>query len=33
VADCTHISHYVEQIGSGRLIQTRRRLDASGVVG
>jgi CRP-like cAMP-binding protein len=33
VADSTDISHYVEQIGSGRLIETRRRLQLSSMVG
>ncbi|MCI0397258.1 MAG: cyclic nucleotide-binding domain-containing protein [Chloroflexi bacterium] len=33
VARCERMSHYVEQIGSGRLIETRRRLGLSGVVG
>jgi putative peptide zinc metalloprotease protein len=33
LAECAELSHYVEQIGSGRLIQTRRRLDATGILG
>jgi CRP-like cAMP-binding protein len=33
LADCAHLSHYVEQIGSGRLMQTRRRLDPTGILG
>jgi putative peptide zinc metalloprotease protein len=33
LADCAELSHYVEQIGSGRLLQTRRRLDATGILG
>jgi CRP-like cAMP-binding protein len=33
LAECAELSHYVEQIGSGRLIHTRRRLDATGILG
>jgi putative peptide zinc metalloprotease protein len=33
VTQCSQMSHYVEQIGSGRLIATRRRLGLTGVVG
>lgn len=33
VIQCTEMSHYVEQIGSGRLIETRRRLQLSSMVG
>lgn len=32
VADCALMSHYVEQIGSGRLFATRRRLGLSAVL-
>ncbi len=32
VAECDVMSHYVEQIGSGRLISTRRRLGPSAVI-
>lgn len=33
VVHCRDMAHYVEQIGSGRLIETRRRLGLTGVVG
>jgi CRP-like cAMP-binding protein len=33
VAECAQMSHYVEQIGSGRLIDTRRRLGPAAVFG
>jgi CRP-like cAMP-binding protein len=33
VIESTEMSHYVEQIGSGRLIETRRRLQLSSMVG
>ncbi len=32
VADCAHMSHYVEQIGSGRLFVTRRQLGPTAVL-
>ena len=32
VAECDLMSHYVEQIGSGRLISTRRRLGPAAIV-
>lgn len=32
VAECDQMSHYVEQIGSGRLVATRRRLGITAVV-
>jgi CRP-like cAMP-binding protein len=33
VVECAEMSHYVEQIGSGRLIKTRRRSQLSSMVG
>jgi CRP-like cAMP-binding protein len=33
VFECADMSHYVEQIGSGRLINTNRRLQLSSMVG
>lgn len=32
VADCDRMSHYVEQIGSGRLVATKRRLGVTAVL-
>lgn len=32
VADCDRMSHYVEQIGSGRLVATQRRLGLTAVI-
>jgi putative peptide zinc metalloprotease protein len=32
VTECEHMTHYVEQIGSSRLIATRRRLDLTAIL-